>query len=115
MNFREFLAWQWQDYSARHRNDVNLIIHIFAVPLFIWGNILLVLGIFELSLVNILFGILFALVALLLQYKGHAREAIPPVRFRNGKDFILRVYAEQFWTFPRFVITGGWVRNLSKH
>src|SRR2546427_12259126 len=28
------LEWQWSDYSAKHRDRINLLLHIVAVPLF---------------------------------------------------------------------------------
>ena len=42
------LAWQWSDYSAKHRDRVNLLLHLVAVPLFLAGTLrfldLLVVG-----------------------------------------------------------------------
>jgi uncharacterized membrane protein YGL010W len=36
------LAWQWRDYPAKHRDRVNLVLHLVAVPLFLAGTLLLV-------------------------------------------------------------------------
>ena len=36
------LAWQWSDYPAKHRDRVNLVLHLVAVPLFLAGTLLLV-------------------------------------------------------------------------
>ena len=32
------LAWQWSDYPAKHRDRVNLLLHVVAVPLFLVGK-----------------------------------------------------------------------------
>ena len=31
------LAWQWRGYAAAHRDRVNLLLHLVAVPAFIAG------------------------------------------------------------------------------
>jgi len=54
------------------------------------------------------------LVSLILQGRGHNLEATAPEPFKGGLDFILRLFAEQWITFPRFILTGGWSENLSK-
>jgi uncharacterized membrane protein YGL010W len=51
------LEWQWSDYSAKHRDQINLLLHIVAVSRFV---------------------------------------------------------AEQWITFPRFVFSGGWARNVGR-
>jgi len=38
------LAWQWSDYAAKHRDRVNLLLHLVAVPLFQAGTLILVGG-----------------------------------------------------------------------
>ena len=53
------------------------------------------------------------LVALILQGRGQRLEATAPEPFKGGLDFILRLFAEQWITFPRFVLKGGWFENLS--
>jgi len=53
-------------------------------------------------------------VALLLQGIGHKREAMPPQAFDGPLDFAKRILAEQFITFPRFVLSGGWMRNVTR-
>ena len=53
-------------------------------------------------------------VAFLLQGAGHKREAEAPVPFDGPLDFVGRVLVEQFITFPRFVLSGLWLRNLTR-
>src|SRR2546428_10503922 len=36
------LEWQWSDYSAKHRDRINLLLHIVAVPLFQIATIVMV-------------------------------------------------------------------------
>jgi hypothetical protein len=47
-----------------------------------------------------------------LQGIGHKREAAPPIAFEGPIDVVTRIFVEQFVTFPRFVLTGGWWRAL---
>ena len=39
------LEWQWSDYSAKHRDRINLLLHIVAVPLFQIATIVLVVAV----------------------------------------------------------------------
>jgi len=50
--------------------------------------------------------------ALVLQGRGHRREAETPTPFAGAADFASRFVAEQWVTFPRFVLSGGWRSNL---
>src|SRR3989442_9327006 len=38
------LEWQWSDYSAKHRDRINLLLHIVAVPPFPIATIVLVVA-----------------------------------------------------------------------
>ena len=119
MTFPELLAWQWSDYSEKHRNRINLLIHIVAVPAFIIGAVNLAYGalgllIFKLDLARAVLGAAAIGLSLFAQGRGHQLETRPPERFTSGKDAVRRVLAEQFITFPRFVLTGGWFASLQK-
>lgn len=118
MTFAELLEWQWSDYTDKHRNRTNLLIHIVAVPLF-WLGAFQGLGALLLLLLGVpgVFGMLvWAAVltggSLFAQARGHALEATPPAPFTSSKDFLRRIVAEQFLTFPRFVLSGHWYGNL---
>lgn len=52
MTFPELLEAQWSDYSERHRNKANLMIHIVAVPL-VWLAAIQVLGGLMLTLIGV--------------------------------------------------------------
>jgi hypothetical protein len=53
---------------------------------------------------------LLPLVAFVLQAVGHKREANAPEPFRSPLDVLARILVEQFITFPRFVLSGGFAR-----
>ncbi len=107
-------AWQWATYERNHRDRVSLALHMIGVPMFIAG----VLAAVRLALAGYLPGALFALFVAAagfgLQVVGHKREAEAPVPFDGPGDFFGRLFVEQFVTFPRFVLTGGWLRNLTR-
>jgi hypothetical protein len=96
-------------YPKYHRNRVNLLIHLVAVPLFVAS----VFG----TLWFALQGDLFLAVALLIgpaiplasQGYGHKLEETPPIPFSGPGNYIKHILIEQFLSFPRFVISGGWL------
>ena len=112
MGGQSLLEWQWSDYSPKHRNRVNLLIHIVAVPLFQAATVALVYG--AAARIWWLFGIATACigVSLVMQGRGHRLEAESPTPFNGPFDFVRRIIAEQWITFPRFVLSGLWYRNL---
>ena len=115
MAFRaNLLAWQWSDYAAKHQARGNLLIHIVAVPLFAAGLICLVAGIAMTNWIWAAAGLAGALLGFLAQGAGHGREPERPEPFVGAGDFASRFLAEQFVTFPRFVLTGGWSANLRR-
>lgn len=109
----ELLHWQWQGYTGYHRNRTNLLLHIFAVPLFLLGTVLTLLGVVALSWALIVGGLACILVSVVIQGRGHKLEPTPPAPFTSPWNFIGRLFFEQWITFPRFVLGGGWRRNLS--
>lgn len=108
----EFLAWQWSNYSTAHRNKTNLVIHLIAVPLFMYATVLLLYSLFFLSFWALLGAIVCLAVSLALQGRGHRLEQTQPAPFKNRADFVWRLITENWITFPRFVISGNWSRNL---
>lgn len=106
------LAWQWSDYAAKHRDRGNLLLHIVAVPLFQLGMLALVWAAVTGSARGALAALIAMAVAVALQGRGHRREGEAPTPFDGPGDFLTRFVAEQWVTFPRFVLSGGWHRNL---
>ncbi len=106
----DLLAWQRELYPEGHRDRTNLIIHVVTVPLFHMGLLTLVLGAVQLSVFTILSGWIPMIVALFAQGRGHRRERTPPVPFQGAGDVVTRLLAEQLVTFPRFLLSGDFVR-----
>ena len=113
MGIVEFFQWQWSGYSQAHQNRTNLLIHLLAVPAFIAAAVCLIVGIAKLSPIAVILSMAAMLASVTLQVRGHKLEQSQPRPFKNRLDFTRRVLAEQFFTFPRFVLTGAWYRNFA--
>ena len=114
MGISELLRWQWDGYAKDHQSRANLLIHIVAVPLFLIGTIALVAALFQLSLMLLAVALGCIVVAVALQGRGHRLEAVPPEPFTGPLNFASRLFFEQWVTFPRFVVSGGWSAALRK-
>src|SRR5438128_12511307 len=90
------LHWQWSDYSMKHRDRTNLLLHIVAVPLFQIATIALIVGVAVRSggLVGIALAAMVA--AIVIQGRGHRREREAPTPFAGPIDFVSRFVAEQW-------------------
>ncbi|WP_224372432.1 terminase [Hyalangium versicolor] len=103
------LTWQWNLYTDNHSQRSNLIMHAVTVPLFQLGTLLL----FTSPLTSIwlaLPGLVGMVGAMAVQGRGHRLETTPPVPFRGPLDVVARIFVEQWITFPRFVLSGGFAR-----
>jgi hypothetical protein len=105
-------AWQWSDYSAKHRDRVNLLLHIVVVPLFQLGMLALIYGVVAGGIAVAVIGAVAMLVSIVVQGRGHRREREAPAPFNSADDFVTRLLVKQWVTFPRFVLSGQWCRNL---
>lgn len=112
MTVAELLRWQWDGYGRYHRSRVNLLIHIVAVPLFLIGTIGVVVALVQKSSVVAVISAVVMVIAIALQGRGHKQEAVPPEPFTGPGNAISRIFLEQWVTFPRFVLSGGWVHAL---
>ena len=111
MSFPALVSWAWRETPPVHKNAANLLIHLFAVPLFVVGNVLLVAGVvFDLWLP--IAAILCIVVSLALQKFGHSLERNQPPPFAGSRDFLRRIYAEQFCNFWRFLLSGQWYASF---
>jgi phage terminase small subunit len=106
------LAWQWSDYAAKHRDRVNLLLHLVAVPLFQVGTLLLLVAALRWSGLWAVAALACLAVAVVVEGRGHARERETPTPFAGPLDFASRFAVEQWVTFPRFVLTGAWGRSF---
>ena len=114
MQVGELLRWQWEGYPKYHQSRPNLLIHIVAVPLFLVGTIGLIAAIVGLSPVLLTIAVGCVLLAVALQGRGHRLESVPPEPFSGPLNFVSRLFFEQWVTFPRFVLSGGWLAALHK-
>ena len=110
---RGLLAWQWEGYARYHQSRANLLLHILLVPLFLAGNVALVVGVIRLDWIESSVGFALMALSMVLQGRGHKGEVVPPVPFSGAGNAIARIFLEQWITFPRFVLSGGWSRALS--
>jgi len=108
------LAWQWRGYARNHRDRVNLMIHMLAVPAFIAGTLAAATQAWQANWYGASVALVVAVAAFALQAIGHKRERVAPEPFAGPADFITRVFAEQYVTFPRFVLMGHWARYLAE-
>jgi hypothetical protein len=111
MPFRELLAWAWRETPPVHRNGANLLIHVFAVPLFVLGHLFL-LAAFVSTWWLVVVGPLCIIAAIALQGYGHSLEPQQVHPFTGPRDFVRRLYAEQFCNFWRFLFSGQWYASL---
>ena len=108
------LAWQWEGYARYHQSRANLLLHIVLVPLFMAGNVALIVGLVRLDWIEAVVGFACMAVSMVLQGRGHRGEENPPVPFSGPANALSRIFLEQWITFPRFVLTGGWWRALRR-
>ena len=111
MSFHQLVKWAWRETPPVHKNGVNLLIHLVAVPLFVAGHVLLVVGAF-LSWWLLALALASIVGSLLLQRTGHSLERQQVPAFTGFRDFLRRLYAEQFCNFWRFLGSGQWYAHL---
>jgi uncharacterized membrane protein YGL010W len=111
-NLRDLVAWQWKVYANAHQDRRNLMIHLVAVPLFAIGALTLLLGLFGLEWLLVALGVLGMVIGFFLQGIGHRYERNAPPPFASRGQFFLRILTEQFVVFPRFFLSGAWLRNV---
>ena len=100
------LAWQLREYPTTHRSRHNLLIHLLTAPLFVAGTVALVAAPFAGPWLLAL-AVPAILLPVALQGRGHAAESCAPSPFLGRGDFVARIFLEQWITFPRFVLGGG--------
>jgi hypothetical protein len=115
MGPRELLRWQWEGYPRYHAAQANLLLHVLSVPVFWVGTLLLVASLLTLRWPLALIGLVGMSIALVAQGRGHKLEATPPAPFAGPWNFVARFCLEQWLTFPRFVLSGGWRRAYRDH
>lgn len=114
MRLVELVRWQWDGYHLYHRSRKNLLIHIVAVPLFLVGNVGVVLSFVQWTSIGLFSSLALMALSLALQGRGHAIESLPSIPFSGKLNMITRLLLEQWINFPRFVLTGGWLRAFKQ-
>lgn len=114
MGFSELLQWQWQGYASFHQSRKNLLIHIFAVPVFCLSSLGCLSALLHGAWHSVLGEAILMALAFAVQGFGHKTEPVPSIPFSSVGNAFARIFAEQWITFPRFVLTGGWWLALSK-
>ena len=119
MTFNEIVEQQWSDYEARHRHKTHLILKMVGVALAWLSSIQAAGGMFLMLLPRVpgfgtlVWALVMLAVAVFLQYHGSTMEAAGPARRPLlTKDYALWLLADNVVNFPRFVLTGGWLKNL---
>lgn len=112
MSALELLRWQWEGYPRYHRSRFNLLVHIVVVPMFLVGNIALLVALIQRSWVIGIVAVVAMVLSVALQSRGHRQEPAPPEPFTSPLNAVSRIFLEQWVTFPRFVFSGDWFRAL---
>jgi len=112
MSISDILKWQWSGYSKYHKSRMNLWIHIFAVPVFIFGTISLLYSIIDFNVFLLFYSLIIMIASIGIQGLGHNKEELPAEPFTGAKNAFIRIFLEQLYTFPKFVISGKWYLAL---
>lgn len=96
-------------YHRQHQHPTNLLLHLLAVPLFILSCLVLLTGLFQLSFVALVTGVIGLIASVALQRRGHRHETEA-----SDPPDLKTLLVEQFVTFPRFVLSGEWWRAWRK-
>ena len=103
---------QWEGYARYHQSRPNLLLHIVFVPLFLAGNVVLIIALAERRWLVALGGAVLTGLAIAIQGRGHRGEPVPAEPFTGAVNALSRIFLEQWVTFPRFVLSGAWMRAL---
>lgn len=114
MKLVELIQWQWQHYRRSHQSRANLLAHIVLVPVFVIANIVLLGALAQARWAVALGALVTMIVSIALQGRGHAAERHPPEPFTSPGNALARILTEQWITFPRFVLSGAWLRALRR-
>jgi hypothetical protein len=100
-------------YARYHQSRLNLLLHIFFVPLFLAGNVTFLLALLERQWLLGLAAAVLTGLSLAIQGRGHRLEPVAPEPFTGPFNATRRIFLEQWVTFPRFVFSGAWRQALN--
>jgi hypothetical protein len=101
-----------QDYPRFHQNRTNLLLHILMVPLFVAGVLFALWSAVRGAWLVGLLALTAPIISIAVQGAGHKQEPNPPLPFDGFGDFVVRIFSEQFYKFPKFVLSGEWLRAV---
>ncbi len=99
------------DYRTVHSSKANLLIHLFAVPLFDLALIACGFALATGRWLLLVLAVAAMVGAMALQKIGHGSETRPPEPFTGPANFLYRWFREQLLVFPWFVLSGAWLRQ----
>ena len=106
---------EYRYYQRLHQNRLNLVIHIFGSMMFITGNILMLIGLFNfIDFTQILIGLSLIILAIVLQGIGHQFEPEQFDGFKGPLDFVKTFYLELIVFFPVFLFSPYFMENWNK-
>jgi hypothetical protein len=82
------------------------------VPLFVLGVVYAMVAGVQGRWLAALLSLLLPLISIAVQGAGHKQEPNPPLPFDGPAEFVKRIFSEQFYRFPKFVLSGDWLRAL---
>jgi hypothetical protein len=110
----QLLRWQWTGYPRYHQSRANLLLHIIAVPVFLLSNVALVVAAARGSWPGALVAVAVMVASIAAQGRGHRWEPVAAEPFTSPYNALARIFCEQWVTFPRFVLSGGWSHALRR-
>lgn len=109
---KNLLQWQWRHYPDVHADRLNLWLHVATAPVFAAGTIAVLAAPFGPAWLAPA-GLLAMAAAAAIQAKGHAREQQRPIPFTGPADFLARLFAENWITFWRYLVSGPRTRRTA--
>jgi hypothetical protein len=101
-------------YARYHQSRANLLLHIVFVPAFLAGNVALLGALFGRHWLLAIGASALTALSLAIQGYGHRGEPVAPEPFTSPRNAVARILLEQWVTFPRFVLCGGWRRSVDQ-
>lgn len=108
MPLMKLVERQWLDYAPTHRSRRTLLVHLVAVPAFIAGNVGSIVALLQGRWMTAILSLAVMAASLAWQGRCHRDEPRQPEPFSGALEAVLRIFLEQWVTFPRFVFSGGW-------
>jgi hypothetical protein len=104
------LRWQWALYPGGHRDRRNLLVHATTNPIFLAATVIILVSLLSRAWGSLVLGLVLFFGVVIAQKRSHAFERSAPATFRGPGDVLVRLFVEQWVTFPRYVLSGGFAR-----